>query len=86
MPDLTARITEILRDHRFWHCNHASVGPQDHCRCGDRPWDVRQWDEHVSDLIAAEFRREERQIDYGLGSLGVEKRTQVRYVTSWETQ
>ena len=53
MSDLTARIAEVLSEHQFWYCNHASIGSQDHCRCGERPWGVRQWDDHVAPLIAA---------------------------------
>lgn len=86
MPDLTARITEILAEHQFAPCTDEHEGE---CIGATCTWKGNWWPDwraHVAALIAAEFRREERQIDYGLGSLGVEKRTQVRYVTPWETQ
>ncbi|OBG32393.1 hypothetical protein [Mycolicibacter heraklionensis] len=46
------RITEILAAHRFWWANHASVGSDAHCGCGDRPRDMYEWNSHVATLIA----------------------------------
>lgn len=75
---LTDRITEILDD-------AVAQAKHDAAQCG--PNAQPEVDTaHIADLIVAEMRREEREIDYGLGARGTEKRKQVRYTTPWETQ
>lgn len=53
--------------------------PERDCTWTDHP-------EHVAEMVDAALgglMRQEREIDYGLGVLGVEKRKQVRWVTGW---
>ncbi|WP_444309107.1 zinc finger domain-containing protein [Mycobacteroides abscessus] len=47
------RWEKLLDTHQFWRCNHSSIGPEDHCRCGYRPRDWREWAVHVAELIEA---------------------------------
>lgn len=83
MADLTARITETLGEHR----TDITDVHTHRCTCGaDLGNDVETVDAHLATVIAALFHRREREITYGLGSLGTEKRKQVCYSTPWETQ
>lgn len=77
-PSLTDRITEILDDAVAQaKYDAAQYGPNAQPEIDTA---------HIADLIVGEMRREEREIDYGLGARGTEKRKQVRYTTPWETQ
>lgn len=44
-------IARVLAMHDFWWANHNSIGSDAHCRCGERPHDLRAWREHVAPLI-----------------------------------
>jgi hypothetical protein len=45
-------ILEVLAGHRFSRANHSSIGANDHCLCGFRPFDQLDWNTHVGPIIA----------------------------------
>lgn len=51
MSDIRARLTEALRQHQFWEANHASIGHEAHCRCGERPLNWVYWTSHLADML-----------------------------------
>lgn len=68
-PKLMAEVTEL---HQFIHCNHSSIGPEDHCSCGHRPYG---WIQYAGHLAA--------EIDKALGGLTQEHRTLNNSWVSW---
>lgn len=89
MTDAKHAIADVLAGHDHWDYAGALQ-----CRCdmefeGCVEESVKGWANHLAEMVDAALgglTRQEREIDYGLGARGTEKRKQVRYTTPWETQ
>jgi hypothetical protein len=63
MSDAQKLMAEVTELHQFIRCNHSSIGPEDHCSCGHRPYG---WIQYASHLAA--------EVDKALGGLTREER------------
>lgn len=76
IADVASRHQLVKHDRRAWWC-----------ACGADCLNTEfGWSEHLAEMVDAALgglRTQEREIDYGLGILGVERRKQVRWVSGW---
>lgn len=76
MTNLVDKVAEALMAHLFIPCNHASIGSEDHCRCGARPRGQMEWTQHAAQAVidALELTAETRREEVDTGRWGTEQR------------